>query len=76
MIWPRENALFVPTPTVEVEGATPDPDDDYLVGLALSFRATFVVSGNTSHFPLGSGVRGVEFVSPRGFVDFLLRERR
>ena len=70
VIWLRENAEFVPTPGVVVE-ISPDPDDDYLIGLALSSEARFLVTGNTAHFQPGTGLGAVVFVTPREFVALL-----
>lgn len=58
-----------------------DPDDDHVLACATSARVPYLVTGNLRHFEeLREGPdappvhRGVQIVSPRGFLD-VLRER-
>jgi uncharacterized protein len=70
----RLNARLERDPDVPV-GATPDPDDDYLVGLASSTGSDFLVSGDRHLTELDDPEPPV--LTPRAFLDHLhaLREQ-
>lgn len=57
-------------PEVEVRGVAPDPDDDHLISAAMSARADCHVTGDRALRELGS-YGGVQFVTPREFLDIL-----
>ena len=62
------HALLVPDQPL-FPGATPDPDDDYLVALAEANRCDVLVSGD-AHL-LGLIRSRVPVISPRRFLDLL-----
>jgi putative PIN family toxin of toxin-antitoxin system len=65
----RRDAILVPDP-VEVEiGLTPDPGDDYLVALARSAGAHYLVSGDAHLTNLVASRPPV--LTPRAFLDIL-----
>jgi putative PIN family toxin of toxin-antitoxin system len=61
-------AVLVPDPR-EVPAVTDDPDDDYLVALAVAARADLIVSGD-SHLT-GLADPAVPVVTPRAFLERL-----
>jgi putative PIN family toxin of toxin-antitoxin system len=63
-------AVLVPDPD-EVPAVTRDPDDDYLVALAVAADADAIVSGDTHLTELENPRMPV--VKPRGFVERLKR---
>lgn len=62
------HALLVPDQPL-FPGATPDPDDDYLVALAEANRCDVLVSGDSDL--LGLERSRVPVLSPRKFLDLL-----
>lgn len=52
--------------------ALPDPSDPMFIEVAMFSQADFLVTGNLKHFP-SSARQGVTVVSPRAFLDSLLR---
>lgn len=48
-----------------------DPDDEPILATALVGRANFVVSHNTRHFPPNGSFAGIQYLTPRGFLDWL-----
>jgi uncharacterized protein len=59
-------AIIVPDPTPQ-PGLTPDPGDDYLVGLARACRAAYLVSGD-NHL-LGLEAPDPPVLRPREFLS-------
>lgn len=51
----------------------PDPHDEIFLEVALAGRAVFLITGNIKHFP-ASLRRGVNVVTPQGFLDLLRRK--
>jgi uncharacterized protein len=62
--------VLVPDPD-EAPAVTPDPDDDYLVAVAVAGGADAIVSGDAHLTELED--RPTPVVTPRGFVDRLER---
>jgi uncharacterized protein len=56
----------------QVAGISSDPDDDKYIAAALEGRAAFVVSGNPDLLQIVEH-EGVRFVTPRAFLDLLVR---
>jgi putative PIN family toxin of toxin-antitoxin system len=54
-------------------GVTPDPDDDYLVSLARSAQADFLVSGD-SHLTRLRNLRP-PVLNPKAFLDLVRKDR-
>lgn len=48
-----------------------DPDDEPILATALASEAGFIVTLNTSDFPIGSEVMGVRCLDPEGFRAIL-----
>lgn len=46
----------------------PDPDDEAFMEIAAAGGAAYLVTGNTTHFPIESG-GGIRVVTPRQFVE-------
>jgi predicted nucleic acid-binding protein len=44
-----------------------DPDDDKFLELALEAKATYLITGNTEHFP-SEPYKGIRIVSPAEFL--------
>ncbi len=65
----RERATMLPDPE-SIPRATPDPKDDYLVALARSVGADFLVSGD----PHLTGLEDerLRVLTPRAFLDVLV----
>lgn len=63
----RRAATLEPEPPTPPETFTPDPKDDYLVALAQSAGAGFLVSGDT-HL---TGLREPRVLTPRAFLEML-----
>ncbi len=66
----RAKGLFGEDGADDATSYTPDPEDDYLVALALTTEAAYLVSGD----PHLSGLEGETLppvVSPRGFLEIL-----
>ncbi len=77
--WIRERAEFVPD-APDWGRFSPDPDDDYLVSLALANGADFLVSQDQKHLltlapvlTAGDGVKPLRVSHPRVFVEELGR---
>jgi hypothetical protein len=51
-----------------------DPDDDWIVACAIEGQANFIVSGDP-HLQALKEVRGIQVLTPRRFVDEILRKR-
>jgi uncharacterized protein len=64
----REEALLIDDPS-DPPAVTPDPDDDYLVALALVGRADVIVSGDSHLIDLVDAP--VAVMRPREFLDEL-----
>jgi len=65
------NALCVSTG--EIARIVPDdPDDDFLIACAIEGNAEYIVSGDEHLLDLGR-YRGVEILTPRDFVERVLR---
>ncbi|MDQ3508281.1 MAG: putative toxin-antitoxin system toxin component, PIN family [Actinomycetota bacterium] len=64
----RKRATMLPDPD-SIPRATPDPKNDYLVALALSVDADFLVSGDPHLTKLEDAP--VRVLSPRGFLDLI-----
>ncbi|MBI4558461.1 MAG: putative toxin-antitoxin system toxin component, PIN family [Candidatus Hydrogenedentes bacterium] len=47
----------------------PDPDDEPFLEVAIAGHAAFLITGNSSHFPVGS-CHGAKVTTPRRFVDW------
>ena len=56
----------------EFEGASKDPDDDKYIAAAIEGRAGFVVAGDSDLLDLKE-YDGIRIVSPRVFLDLLVR---
>jgi uncharacterized protein len=69
----HRNAVIRSDPDVPT-GATPDPGDDYLVGLARAANADFLVSGDRHLTELSDPDPPV--LTPRAFVEHLHTDRR
>ncbi len=65
------NSELVSTPPLP-EPLCRDPDDDKFVACAVAAEAQFLVSGDQDLLAL-SGVMGVTILSPRTFLDTVLR---
>lgn len=65
-----EHGVLVPDQPL-LPGAAPDPDDDYLIALAETYRCDFLVSGD-NHL-LGLSTAKPPVVTPRQFLDVLER---
>lgn len=48
-----------------------DPDDEPILATALAGRAQYVVSHNKKHFPPNQRYAGVQYLTPRAFLDWL-----
>lgn len=54
---------------------TLDPSDNIYLACAVEAQCDFLVTGNSEHFQeAGPKYKGVEIISPRGFLDNLLLE--
>lgn len=75
--WIREESDFVQEKfLVDVEGVSPDPDDEYLLSLAFAPGADFLVTQDGPHLlSLGSVGGPFRIVHPREFMDELDRAR-
>jgi putative PIN family toxin of toxin-antitoxin system len=71
VVWLHEHAETGLVP-VEFPSYTADPDDDYLVALALSSGADFLVSGDRHLLELGDDAP-VRVLTPRRFLEELER---
>lgn len=65
----RRKAILEPEPPVQPESFTPDPKDDYLVALARSSGASFLVSGDTHLTRIVAPRPPV--LSPRAFLEMI-----
>lgn len=63
------------TIAVSVQGVATHPEDDLVLATAVSANADYLVTGDLKLQALGS-FQGVTIVSPRAFLDVLLREDR
>lgn len=64
----RQESLLVEDPVPSPTPWTADPDDEYLIALALEYHADFLVSGD----PHLTRLRGVlPVLTPREFLDLL-----
>jgi len=66
--WLERVTIDVPDPDI-IRSVSPDPDDDYLIALALIGRAQVIVSGD-AHL-LGSQDTTPRIVSPAVFADLV-----
>ena len=76
----RFAAVLVEDPAEVSAGATPDPDDDYLVALAALVGASYLVSGDRHLLDLpnrlvrdGEGRATARVLTPREFLEELER---
>lgn len=69
----KERSIWLEPASVEA-GACRDPDDLYVLGLALAGRADYVVTGDKDLLVLKE-FRGIRILTPAGFLD-LLQGRR
>jgi putative PIN family toxin of toxin-antitoxin system len=60
--------------TVSVHGIATHPEDDLILATALSAQADYLITGDTKLQELGT-YQGVSILSPRAFLELLLRER-
>jgi putative PIN family toxin of toxin-antitoxin system len=70
VLWIREQAAFVPEAWVEAE-ISPDPDDDYLVALAIAPGANYLVSLDKHLLGLASVPGPFRILRPSGFMEAL-----
>ena len=61
---------FVTEGKLETDVLKNDPDDNMVLAAALEGQATYLVTGNTKHFPVGE-YQGVQIVKPQEFVAIL-----
>ena len=64
---------MVVTPAPLSEPVCRDPDDDKFIACALSAQAPYLVSGDGDLLAV-SGIKGVQILSPRNFVDTVLSQ--
>lgn len=57
-----------------VERVAPDPRDDHVIATSLSGNATYLVTGDRTLRAVDT-FRGVQFVTPREFIDILDQAR-
>lgn len=77
LLWLREHARVAEIAGEDVvAGATPDPDDDYLIAVAIGSAAEVLVSGDSHLLDLEtdmtSGV-STPIITPREFLEQLKR---
>lgn len=63
----RRAAVLEPEPPDPPEAFTPDPKDDYLIALARSSGAHFLISGD----PHLTGLEVPQVLTPRAFLDLI-----
>lgn len=63
----RRAAVLEPEPPAPLEAFTPDPKDDYLIALARSSQANFLVSGD-SHL---TRLEDSRVLTPGAFLDLV-----
>jgi len=68
----QQEALLTPL-TAEVHGVATHPEDDPILATAVSGNAEYLVTGDDKLQRLGS-YQGVTIVSPRQFLDILVRQ--
>ena len=60
---------------ITLEVLTLDPSDNIYLACAVEAQCDYLVTGNSDHFrEAGSKYKGVEIISPRGFMDVLSLE--
>ncbi len=78
-VTPAEVALFLEgiktrltiiTPTTVVTDS-PDPDDNYLLSLALDAQVEYVITGDKNHLPALSPYRGIQIIRLNTFLEIL-----
>ncbi len=78
LLWLRSQSTVVEhVPEGASAGATPDPDDDYLVALAVASGASHLVSGDGHLLDAQTGATGAistPILTPREFLEQLERE--
>lgn len=67
----RQDAVWTPG-TLDVRGATGDPEDDKLVSAALEVNAAFIVTWDETLLEQES-YQGVRFVTPDQFISAVVR---
>jgi predicted nucleic acid-binding protein len=77
LLWVRDRAVVVEVSGGDVEkGVTPDPDDDYLIAVAIGSAAELLVSGDSHLLDLEtdmtSGV-STTIITPREFLEQMKR---
>jgi putative PIN family toxin of toxin-antitoxin system len=72
LLWLREHAVVAENVAEDVTaGSTPDPDDDYLVGVAISSASEVLVSGDAHLLDLETRIPGgisTPTITPREFL--------
>lgn len=68
----RQETIIMPI-TADVHGAATHPEDDLVVATAVSGRVDYLVTGDSKLQKLGA-YEGVSIVSPRQFLEILLKE--
>jgi putative PIN family toxin of toxin-antitoxin system len=58
-----------------VQVGLPDPDDEPFLGVAATIEGSYLVTGNTRHYPESSR-QGVRVVTPAAFVEACRTEMR
>lgn len=76
VFWIHDMADVSEGRTADVLSMTPDPDDDYLVGLSILGEADALVSGDAHLLDLGAirtigGETTIGILTPRQFLDKL-----
>jgi putative PIN family toxin of toxin-antitoxin system len=78
LLWLREHAVIVENVAEDVTvGSTPDPDDDYLIGLAISSASEVIVSGDSHLLDLMTSMTGgisTPTITPREYLGQMRRE--
>ena len=64
---------FVTEGKLETDVLKNDPDDNMVLAAALEGQATYLVTGNTKHFPFAE-YQGVKILKPQEFVAILNKE--
>ena len=62
--------LTVITPTTVVTDR-PDPDDNYLLSLAIDAQANYLITGDKKHLLALSPYRGIQILRLQAFIDLL-----
>jgi len=64
---------MVVKPAMDVRGVAEDEDDDFVLATAVAGRADYLATGDKGLLALRE-FRGVAIITPRTFLDLLLRE--